>query len=70
MEQKILNVQWFGKIGIVTIDNGIEIKTYIKEIEGNDEKQDIQDILKHGTKVYPQQFEFILDLHKGIEPRV
>ena len=28
---KILDVQWFSDIGIVTIDNGYEIKTYIKK---------------------------------------
>ena len=39
---KILNVQWFNNVGIVTIDNGFEIKTYIKQVEGFDEQEDIQ----------------------------
>ena len=60
---KILNVQWFGNVGIVTIDNGFEVKTYIKQIAGFDEKQDIQDIIALGYKVYPEQLEKILSFY-------
>ena len=46
---KILDVQWltsvFGnQIGIVTIDNGYEIKTYIKQVAGLDEDFDVKNI--------------------------
>ena len=50
---KILNVQWFNDIGIVTIDNGFEIKTYIKKVDGFNEKDDIQQIISWGYKIYP-----------------
>ena len=64
MEIKILNVQWFNDIGMVTIDNGYEIKTYIKKVKCLDEKEDIQDIINTGYKVYPVQLERIVNLHK------
>lgn len=60
---KILNVQWFDCVGLVTIDDGYEIKTYCKCVNGIDEKQDIQDILKYGNRVFPTQLEAILYLH-------
>ena len=56
---KILNVQWFCDIGIITVSNGREIKTYIKKVDGFDEKEDIESILRLGHKVYPQQLEKI-----------
>lgn len=62
---KILNVQWFNNVGIVTIDNGFEIKTYIKEVKGLNEEQDIQDIINLGFKIYPSQLEKILSFYKG-----
>lgn len=60
---KILNVQWFGNVGIVTIDNGFEIKTYIKDIDGFDEKAEIQSIISLGNKVFPEQLEKILSFY-------
>ena len=62
---KVLNVQWFNNVGIVTIDNGFEIKTYIKEVKGLNEEQDIQDIINLGFKIYPSQLEKILSFYKG-----
>lgn len=61
---KVLDVQWFNNVGIVTIDNGFEVKTYIKKVEGFDEKQDIQDIINLGFKIYPEQLEKILSFYK------
>lgn len=60
---KILNVQWFNNIGMVTIDNGFEIKTYIKTVRGFNEEEDIKDIIKLGFSVYPNQLNRILKLH-------
>ncbi len=62
--KKILNVEWFNDIGIVTIDNGFEIKTYIKKVSGFNEKADIEDIIALGTKVHPERLEKILSLYK------
>jgi len=61
---KILDVQWFSDIGIVTIDNGYEIKTYIKKVPGLDEKRDIENIIAWGQKVYPSQLERVLSFYK------
>lgn len=61
---KILNVEWFNNVGIVTIDNGFEIKSYIKAVEGFNEKKDIQDIIGLGFKVYPEQLKQILSFYK------
>ena len=60
---KILNVQWFDCVGLVTIDDGYEIKTYCKRVNKIDEEQDIQDILKYGNRVFPAQLKTILYLH-------
>lgn len=69
---KILDVQWltsvFGnQIGIVTIDNGYEIKTYIKHVAGFDEDFDVQNIIDYGAKIYPSQLERILKFYKDKE---
>lgn len=64
---KVLNVEWFNKVGIVTIDNGYEIKTYIKDIKGFDEKQDIKDVITWGFRIYPEQLKHILKFHKNKE---
>ena len=61
---KILDVQWFSDIGIVTIDNGCEIKTHIKKVPGLDEKRDIESIIARGQKVYPSQLERVLSFYK------
>lgn len=62
---KILNIEWFDNVGIITIDNGFEIKTYIGAGEGISEQEDIQSILAYGTKIYPAKLASILSLHKG-----
>ena len=64
---KILNVQWFNDIGIVTIENGFEIKTYIKKVDGFNEKDDIQQIISWGYKIYPVQLEKILSFYEKVE---
>lgn len=64
---KILNVQWFCNVGIVTIDNGFEVKTYIKQVDGFNEKQDIQEIISLGFKIYPEQLEKILSFYKEVK---
>lgn len=64
---KILDIQWFGDVGIVTINNGFEIKTYIKKIAGLNEEEDVQNILRLGFKIYPEQLEKILNFYKEIE---
>lgn len=66
---KILNVQWFNDVGMVTIDNGYEIKTYIKKVSGCSEKQDIQEIIQLGFKIYPQQLKQILKFYENEEPK-
>lgn len=62
---KILNVEWFNNVGVVTIDNGFEIKTYIKAVRGFNQKEDIQDIVSLGFKIYPEQLEKILRFYKN-----
>ena len=64
---KILNVEQFNNVGIVTIDNGFEIKTYIKEIDGFNEEGDIQNIIMSGFKIYPSQLKKILSFYKEEE---
>lgn len=61
---KILNVEWINNIGIVTIDTGTEIKTYIKSVKGFNEKVDTQDVIDWGYRLYPELLEKILKLHK------
>ena len=50
---KILNIEWFNNVGIITIDDGFEIKTYIGLCDGIDEQEDIQSILAYGRKNIP-----------------
>ena len=64
---KILNVQWFNNVGIVTIHNGFEVKTYIKVVKGFNEQEDIQEIISLGFKVYPEQLAKILSFYVGEE---
>lgn len=61
---KVLNVQWIYNMDIVTIDNGYEVKTYIKQVRGLNEKEDIQDVIEYGYKIYPEQLERILSFYK------
>lgn len=62
---KILNIEWFNNVGIITIDDGFEIKTYIGLCDGIDEQEDIQSILAYGKKIYPAKLASILNLYKG-----
>lgn len=51
---------WYnGTIGIVKVDTGFEIKYYIGTGYGQDEKEDIEKILKHGSRFYPVDDEEI-----------
>ncbi len=58
MERKynVIDSIWFGKMGIVKIDNGFEIKWYIGEGEGIIKEDDEQKIAAHGMPFYPQMF--------------
>lgn len=49
---------WYnGTIGIVKVDTGFEVKYYIGTGYGKDEKEDIEKILKFGSRFYPEVFE-------------
>lgn len=61
---KVLNIEWFNDIGIVTIDNGYEIKSYMKQVKGLNKETDIQEIISLGVKVYPERLQKIVNLHK------
>lgn len=54
---KVLNAWWYGTIGIVKVDTGFEIKYYIGTGYGQDEKEDIEKIVKFGSRFYPEVFE-------------
>ena len=54
---KVLGTWWYGTIGIVKVFNGYEVKYYIGTGYGQDEKEDIDKILKHGSRFYPEVFE-------------
>lgn len=55
---KVLGAWWYnGTIGIVKVFNGFEVKYYIGTGYGQDEKEDIDKILKHGSRFYPEVFE-------------
>ena len=57
-EFKVLNVWWYnGTIGIVKVYTGFEVKYYIGTGYGQDEKEDIEKILKRGSRFYPEVFE-------------
>lgn len=58
--QEVLNVKWFNDIGIVTIFNGREIRTYVKKVEGKNEQDDIRDIISWGSRIYPETLKEIL----------
>lgn len=63
--QEILNVRWFNNVGIVTIFNGRETRTYVKKIEGFDEEYDIKDIIDWGCRIYPETLRQILSFYEG-----
>lgn len=54
---KVLGVWWYGTIGIVKVFNGFEVKYYIGTGYGQNEKVDINKILKYGSRFYPEVFE-------------
>lgn len=60
---KILDVSWFGCIGIVTIDDSGEIKSCINICNGAGSKEDIDFILERGAIVYPEQLQHILSFY-------
>lgn len=63
---KILDVQWFNEIGIVTIKTEFnEVKSYIGKLTpGFSEDQDIKHIINWGTKVHPSRLKIILEHYK------
>lgn len=55
---KVLDAWWYnGNIGIVKVFNGYEVKYYIGIGYGQDEKEDIDKILRCGSRFYPEVFE-------------
>ena len=62
--QEVLNVKWFNDVGIVTIFNGREIKTYVKKVEGKNEQDDIKDIISWGSCIYPETLKEILAFYE------
>jgi hypothetical protein len=50
----VIDSVWFGKTGIVKIDNGFKIKWYIGEGEGIIKEDDEQKIAAYGMPFYPQ----------------
>ena len=61
---KILDVSWCSEYGFVTIDNGYEVKTYMGKIGIAPEQENIDNIVRFGRRVLPQQLERILSFHK------
>lgn len=62
--QEVLNVKWFNDVGIVTIFNGREVRTYIKKVEGKNEQDDIRDIISWGSRIYPETLKEILAFYE------
>lgn len=62
--QEVLNVKWFNDVGIVTIFNGREVRTYVKKVEGKNEQDDIRDIISWGTRIYPETLRQILSFYE------
>lgn len=54
---KVLDAWWYGTIGIIQVFNGYEVKYYIGTGYGQDEKEDIDKILRFGSRFYPEVFE-------------
>lgn len=54
---KVLDSWWYGTIGIVKVYTGFEVKYYIGTGYGQDEKEDIDKILRFGSRFYPEVFE-------------
>lgn len=62
--QEVLNVKWFNDVGIVTIFNGREVRTYVKKVEGKNEQDDIRDIIDWGCRIYPETLKEILAFYE------
>lgn len=62
--KEVLNVKWFNDVGIVTIFNGREVRTYVKKVEGKNEQYDIRDIISWGSRIYPEALKEILALYE------
>ena len=62
--QEVLNVKWFNDVGIVTIFNGREVRTYVKKVEGKNEQDDIRDIISWGSRIYPETLKEILAFYE------
>ena len=62
--QEVLNVKWFNDVGIVTIFNGREMRTYVKKVEGKNEQDDIRDIISWGSRIYPETLKEILAFYE------
>lgn len=63
-KRKVLSATWYTPftlsgaiIGIVKLEDYGEIKYYIGLGEGQDEKWDIDLVLKNGARFYPEVFE-------------
>lgn len=61
---RVLGAVWYSPftrnldvIGIVRVDTGFEIKYYIGTAKGENEEEDIQNILKFGSRFHPEIFE-------------
>lgn len=63
--QEVLDVKWFNDVGIVTIFNGREVRTYVKKVEGKNEQDDIRDIISWGSRIYPETLRQILSFYEG-----
>ena len=62
--QEVLNVKWFNDVGVVTIFNGREVRTYVKKVEGRNEQDDIRDIISWGSRIYPETLKEILAFYE------
>lgn len=62
--QEVLNVKWFNDVGIVTIFNGREVRTYVKKVEGKNEQDDIRNIISWGSRIYPETLKEILAFYE------
>ena len=58
---KLIDVVWFGSIGIVVIETETgERKAYIKNTTGGDVNDDVKAIAEFGLPVYPEMLYGLL----------
>lgn len=73
MQTTVKKVSWLtatdGTIGIVTIDNGFDTKTYIKSVRGYSENADIIDVCENGASFPTQATEHLMgfDINKTVD---